>query len=154
MKGRDTASPETRVAGDYLAAHLFGAGAEPLGETGRHGRTFFQSFPLEVVTPLEAGTELTLILELNGSRRVVPCKLSDDFILHPGGIMPGEVEAPVVFAGYGRVNAETKIDDYQGLNVRNRSSWFTTASRTRPSLRATALRRPRSSIPSRSVKPR
>ncbi len=34
--------------------------------------------------------------------------------------MPGEVEAQVVFAGYGRVNAGQKIDDYEGLDVKNR----------------------------------
>src|SRR5208337_4685544 len=32
---------------------------------------------------------------------------------------PGEVEAPVVFAGFGRVDSEQKIDDYAGLNVKN-----------------------------------
>src|SRR5437764_701788 len=75
MKGRDTASPETRLAAEYLAAHLFGAGAEPLGDQGIGDRSYFQRFPLEVVTPREEGTDLTLVLELNGSRRVVPCKL-------------------------------------------------------------------------------
>lgn len=33
MKGRDTASPEARVAAEYLAAHLFAAGADPLGDS-------------------------------------------------------------------------------------------------------------------------
>jgi hypothetical protein len=119
MKGRDTASPEARVAAEYLAAHLFAAGAEPMGDADGHGRTFFQSFPLEVVTPLEDGTELALILELNGSKRVVPCKLGSEFLLRPHGIVSGEVEAPVVFAGFGRVNSEKKIDDYAGLGVKN-----------------------------------
>ena len=35
MKGRDTASPETRVAAEYLSAHLFAAGAETMGDDGR-----------------------------------------------------------------------------------------------------------------------
>jgi hypothetical protein len=120
MKGRDTASPELRVAGEYLAAHLFGAGAEPLGDQGLGARTFFRRFPLEVVTAREEGTELSLVLELNGSRRVVPCKLGTDFVLFPTGIVPGEIEAPIVFAGYGRVDASNKIDDYAGLDVKNR----------------------------------
>ncbi len=119
MKGRDTASPETRVAAEYLAAHLFAAGAEPMGDDSGHGPTFFQNFPLEVVTPLEAGTELELILEFNGSKRLIPCKLGNEFIVRPRGLVPGELEAPVVFAGFGRSNAEDKIDDYAGLNVKN-----------------------------------
>ena len=120
MKGRDTTSPELRVAGDYLAAHLFGAGAEPLGDQGRDQRTYFQKFPLEVVTPKEEGTELTLILEKGGSKRSVPCKLATDFVVFPGGIVPGEIEAPVVFAGYGRIDPERNIDDYKDLDVKDR----------------------------------
>lgn len=120
MKGRDTTSPELRLAGEYLAAHLVGAGAEPLGDQGQDRRTYFQQFPLEVVTPREEGTDLTLILEFNGSRRVVPCKLGTDFTLFPRGIVAGEIEAPIVFAGYGRVDPDRKIDDYAGLDVKNR----------------------------------
>ena len=119
MKGRDTATPESRLAGEYLAAHLFGAGAEPLGERDGHGTTYFQSFPLEVVTPQVEGTELGLILEFNGSRRLIPCKLGADYVLYPHGILPGEFEAPVVFAGYGRVSPEKKINDYEDLDVKN-----------------------------------
>jgi hypothetical protein len=120
MKGRDTASPEVRLAGEYLAGHLFGAGAEPLGDQAPSGRGYFQRFPLEVVTAKEDGTELSLILALNGSRRVVPCKLGTDFVIFPRGIAAGEIEAPVVFAGFGRVEAGQKIDDYAGLDVKNR----------------------------------
>src|SRR4051812_39114658 len=120
MKGRDTASPETRLAAEYLAAHLFAAGAEPMGDQGAGGRTYFQRFPLEVITPREEVTELSLVLELNGSRRLVPCKLGTDFVLFPRGIVPGGIEAQVVFAGYGRVDPEHKVDDYEGLDVKNR----------------------------------
>jgi hypothetical protein len=120
MKGRDTGSPEVRLAAEYLAAHLFGAGAQPLGDQGPGGRTYLQRFPLEIVTPREEGTELSLILELNGSKRVVPCKLGVEYTLYPHGIVAGEIEAQVVFAGYGRVDPAQKIDDYEGLDVKNR----------------------------------
>jgi hypothetical protein len=119
MKGRDTASPESRLAGEYLAAHLFAAGAEPLGEPGVQGRTYFQTFPIESVTPLDEGTDLTLLLETHGIQQTIPCKLGRDLIVRPFGIVPGEVEASVAFAGFGRVHAETKIDDYAGLDVLN-----------------------------------
>jgi hypothetical protein len=119
MKGRDTASPEIRLAGEYLAAHLFAAGAEPLGDQGPRGRTYFQSFPLEVITPLEEGTDLTLFLDLHGLRQVIPCKLGCELFLRPHGIVPGEVEAPVAFAGYGQVDDQKKIDDYEQLDVLN-----------------------------------
>src|SRR5258708_5568323 len=32
MRGRDTASPEIRMAGEYLGSRLFAAGAEPSGD--------------------------------------------------------------------------------------------------------------------------
>jgi hypothetical protein len=119
MKGRDTGSPEIRLAGEYLAAHLFAAGAEPMGDRDSHGASYFQTYPLEKVTPLAEGTDLTLLLDLNGSRREILCKPGVDLIVYPHGLVPGEVEAPVVFAGYGRVNAEKKIDDYEQLDVRD-----------------------------------
>jgi hypothetical protein len=118
MKGRDTASPEVRLAGEYLAAHLYAAGAEPMGDRDGQGASYFQKFPVEKVTPLEEGTGLTLILDLDGAHQEVSCKLGSDLIVYPHGLKAGEVEAPVVFAGYGQVNAEKKIDDYDQLDVR------------------------------------
>jgi hypothetical protein len=120
MKGRDTASPEARLAAEYLAAHLFAAGAQPMGDQGPGGRTYFQKFPLDVVTPLSEGSELTLTFNLDGAKRVVPCRLGDDYVFYPAGVPAGEIEAEVVFAGYGRDDPEKKIDDYAALNVRNR----------------------------------
>jgi hypothetical protein len=37
----------------------------------------------------------------------------------PTGITPGDIDAPVVFAGYGRSNPAEKVDDYEGLDVKN-----------------------------------
>jgi Peptidase family M28 len=119
MRGRDTTSPEIRLAGEYLAAHLFAAGAEPMGDRDGNVTSYFQTFPLEVLTPLAEGTDLTLILDVHGSRQEVPCKLGSELVVRPRGLVPGEVEAPVVFAGYGQVNSQKKIDDYAQLDVRN-----------------------------------
>ncbi|MBV8488408.1 MAG: M20/M25/M40 family metallo-hydrolase [Planctomycetaceae bacterium] len=119
MKGRDTGSPETRLAAEYLAAGLFAASATPLGDPVPTGRTYFQNFSLEEVTPLEQGTSLELSVDTGDSRRIVPCKLGEDFILDPHGIVAGEIDAPVIFAGYGRLNPDQKIDDFAGLDVKN-----------------------------------
>ncbi len=37
MRGRETATPEVRLAGEYLAGHLFASGAEPMGDRDDHG---------------------------------------------------------------------------------------------------------------------
>ena len=120
MRGRDTASPEIRIAAEYLASRLSAAGAVPAGEAGPDGKTYFQRFPLEVVTPQLEGTSVTLLFDQNGSKRVVPCKLGVDVAFTPWGITPGEVEAPVVFAGFGEVDAAKHIDDFDGIDVKGR----------------------------------
>jgi hypothetical protein len=120
MRGRDTASPEIRLAAEYIASRLSAAGAEPSGDNESGRKSYFQRFPLEVVTALQEGTGLTLEIEQNGSRRVVPLQLGGDVTFFPRGITPGELDAPVVFAGYGVVNPASKVDDYDGIDVKNR----------------------------------
>ena len=122
MRGRDTASAEIRLAAEYLASRLSAAGAEPSGDTEAGRKGYFQRFPLEVVTPLREGTHLSLEIEQNGSKRLVPFQLGSDVTFSPRGLTPGEIDAPVVFAGYGRVNPDQKVDDYDhvGLDVRGR----------------------------------
>lgn len=120
MRGRDTASDEIRLAAEYLATRLSALGAEPAGDPEREGRSYFQQFPLEYVTPKAEGTRLELVVEKDGARRVVPWTLFADFVAMPFGLSPGEVEGPVVFAGHGLVDAEAGIDDYDNLDVKNR----------------------------------
>jgi Peptidase family M28 len=121
MRGRDTASNEIRLAAEYISSRLYAAGAEPAGEVVDGKKTYFQLFPLETVTPQLDGTSVSLILEQNGSKRVVPCQIGVDVFLQPRGITSGEeVDAPVVFAGYGLVNEAEKVDDYAGLDVKGR----------------------------------
>ena len=67
-----------------------------------------------MVTPVSEGSGLELTLDFGGAKRVVACKLGDDYVLRPNGVIGGEVESEVVFAGYGR------DDDYGALAVNNR----------------------------------
>ena len=120
MKGRDTTSPELRLAGEYLAAHLVGAGAEPLGDQARGtARIFSSSSPSRSSHP---GGRNRAILDPRAQRLQARRALQARDRLRglSRGIVPGEIEAPVVFAGYGRVDPERKIDDYAGLDVKNR----------------------------------
>jgi hypothetical protein len=119
MRGRDTASHEIRIAAEYLATRLSAAGAEPVGDVEQGKTTYFQRFPLEVTTPLQEGTSLAIEVDRDGSKRVIPLQLGADVTFQPAGLAPGEVEAPVVFAGYGRSNPAEKVDDYDGLDVKH-----------------------------------
>ncbi len=120
MRGRDTASPEIHLAAEYLAAHLFGAGAEPAGDLDGEEVSYFAKFPLEMTTPKAEGTTLTLIVDQNGARRETSFELNADFFLNPRGIVSETLEAPVVFAGYGIASEEADRDDFEGLDVENR----------------------------------
>ncbi|WP_435005727.1 M20/M25/M40 family metallo-hydrolase [Tundrisphaera lichenicola] len=120
MRGRDTASSEIRLAAEYIASRLSAAGAEASGDRESGGLGYFQRFPLEVTTALQEGTKLSIEVSEGGSRRVIPLQLGSDVTFYPGGLTPGEIEAPVVFAGYGRVNPDEKVDDYDGIDVKNR----------------------------------
>jgi Peptidase family M28 len=120
MRGRDTASHETRVAGEYLASRLSAAGAKPGRDRGNGGETYFQALPLEVVTPLLDGTSVSLVIEQNGSKRVLRCQLGVDVGFFPWGVAAAEIDAPVVFAGFGQVDSSQKIDDFEGIDVKGR----------------------------------
>lgn len=120
MRGRDTASAEIRLASEYIASRLFAAGADPEGDAERGGKGYFQRFPLEYVTPHAEGTTMDLIVERGGAKRVIPWKLGTDFVTFPIGAGPGEVEAPVVFAGYGRVDERAGVDDFDNLDVKDK----------------------------------
>ena len=119
MRGRDTASPEIRLAAEYLASRLYAAGAEPFGEPEAGGKSYFQLFPLELVTPKAEGTSLSITIERDGAKQVIPCALGADFTFFPRGVAPGEVEAPVVFAGRDG-GTEQEMKDFAAIDVKNR----------------------------------
>ena len=58
---------------------------------------------------------------------------------------PGEIEAPVVFAGFGQVNPADQIDDYDGIDVKGRFVLVFTGQRpgkNAPTKAAAKTRRP------------
>ena len=116
MRGRDTATPEIRLAAEYLATRLVAAGAEPMGDLVDGKRTFFQSYPLEqIMLPIET-TELAI--KVPGQNTEVKPRFNDEFVIWPiFNVTPGKFSGPVVFAGYGLVDADAKYDDYAGLDV-------------------------------------
>lgn len=114
MKGRDTLSPEIRLASEYLATRLMMAGAEPAGDVVDGKPTYFAEFPLESTTPLEQGTELEILVKRDGKPESVTLEAAGDFVTVPFGLAAGETTAPVVFVGEGREQ------DYEGLDVKGR----------------------------------
>ncbi|MEE8439599.1 MAG: M28 family peptidase [Micropepsaceae bacterium] len=104
MQGRASGSPELELAADYIAERFREAGLTPAGDDG----SYFQSF--EVTTGAEAGAEN--MLSLGGTA----LSINEDFvpILFSN---TSQVEAPLVFAGYGISAPELEYDDYAGIDA-------------------------------------
>jgi hypothetical protein len=104
LKGRGDGSPELDKAADYIAAQFRLWGLRPMGDND----SFFQKF--EITTGATAGDHNEFAL--NGT----PLRLNEDF----APVMfssTGDVDGPLVFAGYGTTAPEVQYDDYQGIDA-------------------------------------
>ena len=108
LKGRETGTPEYDTAAAYVAEQMGKAGLKPAGDGG----TWFQKVPL-----LVSKASAEPVMTLNGR----PLVFGVDFTLRGSSTSAKiDVSAPVVFAGYGVVDAATGRDDYKGLDVRGK----------------------------------
>ncbi len=116
LQGRAPGTPGYDIAARYVASELEGMGLQP-GASGK----WFQPVPLEkAVTDANASS---FVLTVNGKDQ----KLTDakDYVLsawfaNPAGKASkaeSDVEAPVVFVGFGVTAPDQKYDDYAGVDV-------------------------------------
>src|SRR5690606_9231377 len=78
---------------------------------------YFAHFPLEFNTPEIEGTELILSLGEGEEATEHVLKVTEDFVFVPRGIAAGEIEAPIVFLGYGRAGAGDDPNDFDAIDV-------------------------------------
>ncbi len=107
MKGRMPGTPETRAAAAYIAEAFKKAGLHPLGENG------YQYFDVITSVRLAGGNFLS-----SGENSF---KLKEEYT--PLSFSAnGEVEAPLVFAGFGfHIDTDTlKWDDYSQVDVKDK----------------------------------
>jgi Zn-dependent M28 family amino/carboxypeptidase len=112
MKGRDTGSPEHRKAAEYIAAEFKKAGLTPGVSTG-----YFQQVPFRSRRIVEEKSSLALVRK-DGA--VVPVVLGDEATFSMRIEPAPQVEAPIVFAGYGLQVPEAKHDDLAGLDLKGK----------------------------------
>lgn len=105
LKGRNTPSPELKMAAQYIAREFESYGLEP-----PHG-SYFQPFK---VSRIYLGKPNHLSLIENGTEQRF--KIKRDYM--PYDITGSKtVEAGIVFAGYGITAPEYGYNDYQGVDV-------------------------------------
>src|SRR4051794_5264870 len=115
MGGRDSLSPEGRIAADYIAGFYYRAGLKPVGDNG----TYFQNFPM---TAGHIDREHTYLRASFGREAVTTrdFAMGPDYTLGRQGNVDAAVRAPLVFGGYGITAPEFAYDDFKGVDVRGK----------------------------------
>lgn len=108
MEGRETGSEGLRKAEAYLVDQLEKAGLEPAGTKGYYQPVKFISRQI-----IEKDSSAALIRSGN----VTPLILGDDAFFSTRVDLAPEVNAPLVFAGYGLNIPEKNYDDLHGLDL-------------------------------------
>lgn len=129
-EGRHTGRPGAYMAADYITSLFKVYGLEPGGDMARtqisraerrngkrptRYRSFYQNFKLIEYKPGD-NQELSIVNNSrNGSYRL-NLDYKTDFSVWASDIAV-DIEAPIVFVGYGYENEEVKYNDYKGVDV-------------------------------------
>ena len=111
MQGRATGSATYMDAARYVAAEFERAGVAPAGTEQYLQPVRFLSRKI-----IDEGTSVTI--ERDGSS--TPLAIGDDAIVSARVDTAPQVDAPMVFAGYGLTIPETNYDDFAGLDVKGK----------------------------------
>jgi Zn-dependent M28 family amino/carboxypeptidase len=111
LEGRDTGSSGERAAQGYAIEQLKIAGAEPAGVNG-----FYQPVKFASRQIVEKDCSLALV----NDNKSEPLTLGEDAIIGTRVMPVPEVNAPLVFVGYGLKVPEKNYDDFAGIDVRGK----------------------------------
>lgn len=107
--GRYTLAPNFTVAAKYLATRLEAYGYKGTGKDG----SFYQ--PFEVISSQVEPQSSTLSITAKGN--TTDYKYGD---FYNGGRVGGEIDAPIVFAGYGVSSPSQNHDDYAKIDAKGK----------------------------------
>jgi len=108
MEGRETGSAGLQRAEAYIVDQLKATGLEPAGTDG-----FYQPVKFESRQIVEKDSSLALVR--NG--KVEPLTLGEDAYFNTRVDLAPELQAPLVFVGYGLSIPEKNYDDLAGLDL-------------------------------------
>jgi len=130
-EGRGTGTPGIYMAADYIASILKIYGLQPGGDEGwtsvsrqermagkrpERFRSHYQN--IDFIEYSDGGNHEFSLYSVTGTTRY-NFDHKTDFQVRPSDVGI-EVDAPVVFVGYGYVNKEHAYDDFKGVDVKNK----------------------------------
>ncbi|MGC2402452.1 MAG: M28 family peptidase [Acidobacteriaceae bacterium] len=114
LEGRGPGTRGGQLAAEYIATQFALAGARPAGENG----TYFQAVPLMAVHTDAQKTTFTL---LPAQGAPIELKYGEDYVTKDQTGAPSvDLNAPIVFVGYGIDAPEYQWNDYQGIDVKGK----------------------------------
>ena len=114
LEGRGPGKRGGQLAAEYIATQFALAGAKPAGDNG----TFFQSVPLMAVHTDADQTTFTFV---PASGSPIPLKYGEDYVTKDQtGVPITDLDAPIVFVGYGINAPGYEWNDYDGLDVKGK----------------------------------
>lgn len=127
MEGRMAGDKGEAISADYIASMLRLYGVKPWGDypdiksTSNKNideyRTFFQNFIM--VRRIPGDQEFKILSTTGTSKRAVVFNSGIDYTINPSR-QAFEIEAPVVFAGYGFMNEKMKFNDLAGQDIKGK----------------------------------
>jgi Zn-dependent M28 family amino/carboxypeptidase len=111
MEGRETGSAGLKRAEAYVVEQLKADGVEPAGSEG-----YYQPVKFEVRQIVEKDSSIALIRDGKSE----PLALGEDAFFNTRVNLAPEIEAPLVFIGYGLTIPEKNYDDLAGLDLKGK----------------------------------
>ncbi len=113
LEGRGTGQRGGDLAAEYIATQFAEYGLKPVGDHG----TYMQKVPLVGITTLPE-TRFTLVPKRGEAMTLKPL---DEYVAYDQTQQPeSNVDAEIVFVGYGIEAPEYNWDDYKGVDVRGK----------------------------------
>lgn len=112
LEGRDTGSRGHEIASAYVASQFLALGLQPAGENG----SWYQWVPFRQATLVPGKTDI--VIDEGGKPSSVP---ASEMVARPSLIeKQREIQAGLVFVGYGIDDRALGLSDYAGLDVRGK----------------------------------
>jgi Zn-dependent M28 family amino/carboxypeptidase len=118
LEGRGPGTRGAELAAEYIRTQFALAGLEPAGDNG----SFFQHVPLYAVHTDEEKTTVSIeVTNAKGGAAAIPLAYGSQIVLKDQTGQPAaDIDAPIVFVGYGIDAPEYGWNDYAGVDIRGK----------------------------------